>query len=217
MSAKGKAAARAKLKREKGRIKVFLIVEDGTAEPELFVMSTDDASCGKIGGCMARVYLPPVPYEPGVTKCPDLNDPSLPWPTKCDDCGRVIKDWLRSSGLAPIYKRADTGEILGPIRRGKIPPGAAWFHTLYPPEWQGPDGRTLTIMLPGGHEWSVDTRASNCKMPDDTEHRCWCRHGNVEDGTITIDKKGKTCKAGAGSIKVPGYHGHLRDGYLVEC
>jgi hypothetical protein len=69
-------------------------------------------------------------------------------------------------------------------------------------------------MTPGG-EWIIDSRASNCTMPEDTEHRCWVRHGEAPD--FHVDKNGKTCNAGAGSIKCGSYHGFLQNGFLTDC
>jgi hypothetical protein len=75
----------------------------------------------------------------------------------------------------------------------------------------GPDGRILIVQTPGGG-WIIDSRASNCTMPQDNEHRCWVRHGTAPE--ITVDKSGNTCGAGAGSIQAGNYHGFLRNGYL---
>lgn len=52
---------------------------------------------------------------------------------------------------------------------------------------------------------------------DNGEHRCWVRTGDPRTGIITVDKHGNTCGAGAGSIMINGWHGHLIDGYLREC
>lgn len=135
--------------------------------------------------------------------------------------------------------RVDTGEIL--VRdtwymRG-LPPGAMWFQTITernrpsgPNDWpeegyvkpspdaaRGPsytfaDGEHLTVMTPGG-VWVIDSRASNCTMPYDYNHRCWVRHG--EPPEITVDKAGTTCAAGAGSIQCGSYHGFLQNGSLT--
>lgn len=74
------------------------------------------------------------------------------------------------------------------------------------------DGPVLSVMTPGG-VWRIDSRASNCTMPYDYEHRCWVRHGTPP--LVTVDKDGNTCAAGAGSIQCGDYHGFLRDGKLV--
>lgn len=105
------------------------------------------------------------------------------------------------------------GELPSPL-----PPGGVWEGLDLegkPLEPTGPDGRQLWVVLPNGHVWCIDGRASNCTMPDDDEHRCWVRHGSPEDGTLTVDKAGHTCKAGAGSILAGNYHGFLEDGALV--
>lgn len=111
---------------------------------------------------------------------------------------------------------------------GEIPVGAMWFadfyldapKRLYPDgethNWvhAGPDGHILIVNTPGGH-WIIDSRASNCTLPHDDEHRCWVRHGEVPN--ITVDKNGLTCSAGAGSIQCGSYHGFLRNGKLVDA
>ena len=80
----------------------------------------------------------------------------------------------------------------------------------------------LIVILPGGWAWDMDSRASNCNMRDDNEHRCWIKHG--EPPNITVNKQGKTCGAGGGSINAPGnmdgsrpgWHGFLQNGELVS-
>jgi hypothetical protein len=83
--------------------------------------------------------------------------------------------------------------------------------------WSNCDGRHLYVVCPDGHTWNVDGRASNCTMRDDREHRCWVRHGDPSSGPITVDKNGRTCAAGAGSIDTGAYHGFLRGGVLVPA
>jgi hypothetical protein len=80
------------------------------------------------------------------------------------------------------------------------------------PSYSFIDGPALWVMTPGG-SWCVDSRASNCTQPYDYAHRCWIRHG--EPPSITVDKNGLTCQAGAGSIAVGSYHGFLRNGQLT--
>lgn len=74
------------------------------------------------------------------------------------------------------------------------------------------DGAQLNVMTPGG-PWNIDSRASNCTMPFDYEHRCWVRRG--EPPNVHVDKDGNTCQAGAGSIGMTNYHGFLHDGALT--
>lgn len=101
-----------------------------------------------------------------------------------------------------------------------LPPGAMYDYMQSPvggmKEAFGPravNGQYRVCVLPDGHHWQIDSRANNCTMPDDDEHRCWVRHG--EPPNLTIDKGGNTCSAGSGSILSPGWHGFLRDGKLV--
>lgn len=75
------------------------------------------------------------------------------------------------------------------------------------------NGPHLIVICPNGGTWNVDSRASNCTMPYDYEHRCWIRHGIPPN--VTVDKNGNTCQAGAGSIKCGDYHGFLRNGVLT--
>lgn len=101
------------------------------------------------------------------------------------------------------------------VSHDELPAGAAW----YLKRWFvcGPDGKTLAVRIPGNYTWIVDDRCSNCTLPNDKEHRCWVRHGSVEDGTLHVDKNGLTCSAGAGSIIGPdGWHGFLHHGHLVQ-
>lgn len=134
---------------------------------------------------------------------PPRDDPR--WPAACT-CGRefapedAYQDWHEA-----LYRRADNGET---VTLRDAPDGAMWDAYWMPRK--GPDGRSLMVKCPGGGEWNIDSRASNCTMPDDSEHRCWVRHG--EPPAITVDKNGLTCAAGAGSIQAGGYHGFLRGG-----
>lgn len=82
------------------------------------------------------------------------------------------------------------------------------------PSYTFTDGLHLCVQCPGG-SWNIDSRASNCTMPYDYEHRCWIWHGDPP--VITVDKNGVTCQAGAGSILVGQYHGFLRGGVLVPA
>lgn len=112
---------------------------------------------------------------------------------------------------SPIYRRIDTGEEI--ISRD-LPIGAMYYadseyQQYYRP---GPDGRTLFVVTPGGR-WDIDSQASNCTMADEKTHYCWVRHG--EPPAVTVDKKGHTCKAGAGSIVMGGFHGYLRNCELI--
>lgn len=113
---------------------------------------------------------------------------------------------------SPLMQNLETGELLS---SRALPVGALWAADAEPSVYpKGPDGLAVFCRLPGGTDWLIDGRASNCTMPEDKEHRCWVRHGTVGE-KLTIDKNGHTCAAGAGSILVEGYHGFLRDGELT--
>lgn len=140
--------------------------------------------------------------------------PQVDWSSTthpCEKCGATCRLWSQSG--SPIYRRHDTGELLG--GRNKLPPGACYELKDYVPEWCGPDGRALAVVCPDGHHWHVDSQASNCTKPEDKVHRCWVRHGKPEDGTLHVDKNGNTCAAGAGSILTPTWHGFLHNGHLI--
>ncbi len=125
------------------------------------------------------------------------------------------RDEADHSGRAPLYRLPD-----GTLKvSNELPPGAlydaSYLHDIYPM----PDGICLVGVCPNGHHWIVDSRASNCTMPDDNVHRCWIRHGDPRTGPVHVDKEGHSCKAGAGSIMCGGdpgsekhYHGHLHNG-----
>lgn len=89
--------------------------------------------------------------------------------------------------------------------------------------WKGADGRSMVVIIPGNHDWSIDAIAKNCDKRDDREHRCWIRHG--EPPNLTVDKLAgtpdasakTTCGAGAGSIQTDHWHGYLKGGELVPC
>lgn len=143
------------------------------------------------------------------------------WPKQCA-CGYVFKDsdnWQLFTNQH--YKRMDTGEL---VTLRNAPVGAMWYADWMSDRRQeskvtdrtylGPDDKCLVVMTPGG-EWMIDSRASNCTMPDDKMHKCWVRHGTPPD--VHVDKNGLTCAAGAGSIMAGSYHGFLHNGYLEGC
>lgn len=143
------------------------------------------------------------------------------WPTTCR-CGyRFTEDDHWQDWQELIYQRANTGERV--LLRGHdenagglppAPPGAMW-DAWWMPE-RGPDGIHLMARCPNGHDWHVDSRASNCTMPDDRVHRCWVRHGDPRRQPVSVDKNGVTCSAGGGSILAGDYHGFLTNGTFTE-
>jgi hypothetical protein len=135
------------------------------------------------------------------------------WPVKCDGCDyrfTVDDEWQDFD--RQIYADAATGKRYTLSERV---PGMMWFADWMSESEHGPDGHCLIVVCPGGGEWMIDGPASNCTMKDDrgpfaTHHRCWVRHGTPPN--ITVDKNGRTCAAGAGSIMAGSYHGFLRNG-----
>lgn len=147
------------------------------------------------------------------------------WPAACR-CGYQFtdddqwQDWQEQ-----LYQRADTGEIVSLRQHAdddvdappSAPPGASWDAWWHPhtPFWRGPDGLSLMVRLPDGHDWHVDGEATNCTRKGDHSHKCWVRTGDPRNATVTAGKTGgETCNAGGGSIASAGYHGFLVAGVL---
>lgn len=139
----------------------------------------------------------------------------MEWPTHCGACGHEFDlngEDHRSSGLKPIYRSEDGRE--GQIRDFGV--GAMWDADWY--TRKGPDGRALTVRLPGDYDWMIDSQASNCDQKD-REHYCWVRTGEPPNVTVNKGQPGESCNAGAGSIWVDmpdGWHGFLTRGWLHE-
>lgn len=146
---------------------------------------------------------------------PDVDDPIRQDPriNTCQRCGATAPPDPKgiSAGAPAVYNTAS----------GRPEPGDLFWCDWYPCNkggkciygWTNCDGKHLMAILPNGYHWDIDSRASNCTMPDDTTHRCWIRKGTPPD--VHVDKSGLTCAAGAGSIAVPGYHGFLHNGHFT--
>ena len=141
-------------------------------------------------------------------RMPPPEDPR--WPRKCERCAYEFApdDQYQLFGRT-LYRRQDTGDI---TTIEDAPDGAMWNAYWMTPRLGG-DGMFLMAKVPGGCHWALDSRASNCDMPNDNEHRCWIRHGTPP--LITVDKNGHTCGAGGGSIQTANWHGFLRNGEFV--
>jgi hypothetical protein len=122
-------------------------------------------------------------------------------------------------------RRLDTGEIVERDSWGgmmlRIPGAMFWLdiHEKRSDELEAGStifrsGPQLFVILPDNSPWNIDSRAGNCTLKADFEHRCWIRHGLPP--VITVDKDGQTCAAGGGSIQSGSWHGYLRNGELVE-
>lgn len=161
------------------------------------------------------------------------------WPAKCCHCGKFFGDDTKGTYQLfrkRVYRRVDNGFE---CTIDEAPAGAVWDawwvhhynkrrgsgapQPISPPpapgvgSMTGPDGRCLVVRLPDGHDWMIDSRASNCSMKDNATHHCWVRRGTPEDGTLHVDKNGNTCQAGAGSILTPKWHGFLHNGHLTTA
>jgi hypothetical protein len=131
-----------------------------------------------------------------------------------------IKCFLVEAQGDGTARNVGTGDIYPSL--SQCPPGAMWnadwMLGLEDEPYAGPDGLCLVVKLPNGNDWMIDGIANNCTDRDDAlraGHKCWVRHGAPP--LITVDKAGKTCSAGAGSILSGSYHGFLKNGELVEC
>jgi hypothetical protein len=199
------------------RIRCFLLEPTGKTKHSLRrYASGSTCPSGEMSYHNAQTFVGVRPVEDAARVLEERTPRDDPrWPTHCG-CGYEFKaDDSWQDFTRELYRRADTGEEMT-LR--EAPPGAMyyapWLSDL--PHYRGPDGRTLIVKCPpDGHDWIVDSRASNCTMPQDDVHKCWVRHGEAPD--ITVDKNGHTCAAGGGSILTPKWHGFLRNGWLEGC
>jgi hypothetical protein len=143
------------------------------------------------------------------------------WPRLCSYCQYVFTDDdPKQTFYEEVYRAADGREFTihpetGPQEAPPAPPGAMWHAYWLPTVWRGEDGIALVVRLANGHDWIVDSVASNCDQRD-RPHHCWVRHGDPRTEPVTVDKDGDTCGAGAGSILAGDYHGFLRAGVLTS-
>lgn len=139
----------------------------------------------------------------------------------CRNCANQIQVDIHSVSVGPLWVRADNPDDI----RDHIDdfgPGAMYFadywvseNGLYLCDWDNQTTPPLHVICPGGQHWNIDSRAGNCTMNEDRQHRCWVKSGEVPN--ITAGKEGNTCGAGAGSIKTHNYHGHLINGEFTDC
>ena len=128
-----------------------------------------------------------VEFGPHRKKISDYSE----WPIRYSDCQEIVPETANKQVFS---------ERLYNTQSGKPEPGDLYFTTWLPENyyWDNHKGPMLMAVCPSGDEWNIDSRASNCGLPDDRLHRCWVRHG--EPPLLTVDKNGLTCNAGAGSI-----------------
>lgn len=135
--------------------------------------------------------------------------PEPMWPKKCDCCGELVPE---------DAKRQVFNQRLYNSTNGRPEPGDLFYESWLPENmyWDNHKGPHLLLVLPNGHVFNTDARASNCTMKEDRTHRCWVKHGaEIPMDKITLDKDGHTCSAGAGSILSGDYHGFLKNGELT--
>jgi len=136
--------------------------------------------------------------------------PEEVWPKVCEDCGAIAP---------PDANRQVFNHRLYDSPTGRPERGNIWYADWMPLTWYWDDKKdwNLIAMCPDGYEWNIDSRASNCTMKEDRQHRCWTRSGDPETGNIDVSKNYyKSCQAGAGSILThSGWHGFLRQGFFV--
>lgn len=127
------------------------------------------------------------------------------WPETCDHCDyrfTVLDVWQVMN--RPQLVRPDTGETYD---RDDAPVGAIYRAEWYEPRWRGPDGHALVVVLPNGAgAWCMDGPATDGSVPG------WTRTGTPPKLTV---------KPSIGRPRADGshwlYHGHLRDGVLVDA
>lgn len=206
-------------------VRCFLIEPVGKEQRYLRRYNGELKCSGPMGYHDYMVPLDVVPAHLGERGCWELELENAqpepphtvpPWPGSCL-CGYLFQDtdhWQLFD--SSIYKRVDSGEE---FTLRDAPVGAIWraYWMEDVPGWCGSDGKAYVCRLPGNHDWQIDGTATNCPWQDGSHptHRCWIRHGDAPN--FTVDKNGDTCAAGGGSISVPGWHGFLRNGELVNA
>lgn len=142
------------------------------------------------------------------------------WPKKCSHCDKEVPQTAAEPTLVGqegifLVKQVFTDRLYD-NPSGEPEPGDVFYLRSHDPGdchyWDNCDGMHLKGICPNGDSWDMDSRAANCTMKSDKNHRCWVRHGSPENGTIDVGKNGNTCAAGAGSIQTEGWHGFLRNG-----
>lgn len=125
------------------------------------------------------------------------------WPLVCG-CGYTFveaDEWQLQ--YHQIYRRADTGEEYSFY---EMPPGAMFRSEWHEPHGAGPDGISLSVVLPPGghaHIWHID--GPSFKNGVQTHERGWTREGTPP--LITASP----------SIQTSKYHGWLRGGVLSDA
>jgi len=167
-----------------------------------------DGPCGKSSLHVARLDVG-ARVSPRSDNMPRLE---RGWKGSCERCGVEIP-WDEGTLVSgQLFRIWDTPSEA-------LEPGCLFWQDDYKGHcsgrWSNCDGRHLNAVLPNGHHWDIDSRASNCTLKEDTIHRCWVRVG--EPPNVHISKDGLSCAAGAGSILAGDYHGFLHHGVFTSC
>jgi len=131
----------------------------------------------------------------------ETKDDVIVWPSNCPQCGvsmvydgKFEQGWNTRIGTR-IWRQPETGEEhIGLEEFG----AGAMFDASWLP-WKGPDGLSLSVILPPGGQvdvWHIDGFAGG------SDHRPWERTGTPPNVTAKP------------SILTPRYHGFLTNGYL---
>jgi hypothetical protein len=163
-----------------------------------FCWSKSSACPGPRGHHDASVILGEVPWLEewwGAGELPSDAEKADPrWPTGCAACGRPFQpddQWQKN--FHQFFRAVDGRGSKFPLEAA--PPGAMWYATWHPRK--GPDGEALVVSLPDGAPWCVDLPGARGSG--------WTRTGKPPLVTASP------------SIQTPGYHGHLRGGFLEPC
>jgi hypothetical protein len=182
-----------------------------------FTFSADSACAERCGHDASVVIIDSIAKAdwPHATGADVIANDDTRWPTSCARCGYAFtgSDEFQVSNES-LWRGAPDGRL---YTLHDAPVGATWNADWMTgdPHYCGADGRSLVVKTPGG-DWMVDSRASNCTLPNDDVHKCWVRHGDPTTGDVHVDKNGVTCAAGAGSIMIGNYHGFLHHGFLTD-
>jgi len=186
------------------RIECFWMEPTEMGRETLRLYAGESKCPGPFGYHNARVVVADVEYpkdERGLfgQDLPELLHGDERWPQACAACGvpfaevdgRIV--WQHH--IDRLFAGAPDGKL---YTSRDMPPGAMFDATWW--DVKGPDGITLCVVLPpngGDDNWMPDSPS--------TDGRPWTRTGTVPRVTCSP------------SILTPRYHGHLVDGWLVEC
>lgn len=89
----------------------------------------------------------------------------------------------------------------------KAPSGAMWYADWMEEYYRGMDGHSLVVRTPAG-DWYIDGPSSSGGK--------WARQGDVPVVTVSPSIVISELRNPYGVVLMPGYHGWLREGRLLE-